>query len=288
MSDATWAAYNRVWQEWVSLLRQVQEGHEDRDLRLLVLYFVSRNFEDGVSVSGIEKKLAGLAFWLKFQGLPDLTKDFWVRQALKGYRRAKPGRDSRRPVSFQLLGQIVGCLDTLCSTGYEVLLFKAAFTLAFFGAFRISELVSPSKKGKGGLGEADVRCGVDRLSILVRKSKTDQRGRGKTVQVFSLPGSPLCPVKVVSEFLAIRPGGEAPLLIHQDGSSLSRFQFIAIFKKCLGALGLEGERFSSHSFRIGAATEAVRWGLDEAAVKRIGRWESRRFRSYVRPHLLTV
>lgn len=209
-----------------------------------------------------------------------------MRQALKGYRRAKPGRDSRRPVSFQLLGRIVGCLDNVCLPGYEVVLFKAAFALAFFGAFRISELVSPSKKEKGGLGGSDVSCWEDRLSILVKKSKTDQRGKGRTVQVFALPGSPLCPVHLVTRLAAIRPGGEAPFLIHQDGSFLSRFQFIAIFKKCLGILGLEGEKFSSHSFRIGAATEAVRWGLDEAAVKRIGRWESRRFRSYVRPHLL--
>ncbi|XP_073484962.1 uncharacterized protein [Aquarana catesbeiana] len=235
----------------------------------------------------MEKKLAGLAFWLKFQGLPDFTKDFWVRQGMKGYRRAKPGRDSRRPVSFQLLGQLVGCLNNVCSTGYEAVLFRAAFALAFFGAFRISELVSPSKREKGGLGESDVRCGEDRLAILIRKSKTDQRGKGKTVQVFAFPGSPLCPVKLVSEFIAIRPGGgEVPFLRHQDGSFLSRFQFNAIFKRCLGVLGLEGEKFSSHSFRIGAATEAVRWGLDDAAVKRIGRWESRRFRSYVRPQLV--
>lgn len=76
--------------------------------------------------------------------------------------------------------------------------------------------------------------------------------------------------------------------MHQDGLSLSQFQFVAVFKKCLEALGLGDQKFSSHSFRIGAATEAVRWGLDEAAVKRIGRWESRRFKSYVRPHLFIV
>lgn len=34
-----------------------------------------------------------------------------------------------------------------------------------------------------------------------------------------------------------------------------------------------------------AATEAVRWGLDDAAVKRIGSWESWRFMVYVCPHL---
>lgn len=52
-----------------------------------------------------------------------------------------------------------------------------------------------------------------------------------------------------------------------------------------GALGLEETEFSSHSFRIEAVTEAARCGLDTEAVKRIGGWESRRFRFYYCPHL---
>ena len=75
-------------------------------------------------------------------------------------------------------------------------------------------------------------------------------------------------------------------MIHENGAPLSRYQFVAVFRKCLGELGLVAREFSAHSFRIGAATEAARNGLGEDAIKRIGRWESRRFRSYVRPQLV--
>ncbi|XP_077349935.1 integrase/recombinase xerD homolog [Lithobates pipiens] len=286
VSGGTWSAYERTWNEWEALCEQVQA--DVRDHRLLVLYFVARNLEDGISVASLGRKLAGLAFWFKLRSVPDLTKDFWVRQAVKGYRKGRQIKDDRRPVSFELLVKICEKLRVVCSSGYEVVLFRAAFVLAFFGVFRIGELVSPSKRGRGGLFVEEVACLTDRVTMKVRRSKTDQDGKGKEVVVFAIPGCHLCPVRVLWEFLGCLPALLGSLLLHERGEFLSRFQFITVFRKCLLALGLGGEKFSSHSFRIGAATEAVRWGLDEESVKRISRWESRRFRSYVRPELVCV
>ncbi|XP_073453710.1 integrase/recombinase xerD homolog [Aquarana catesbeiana] len=244
-----------------------------------------RKLDEGVSVSRMNTQLAGLAFLFKLQGQPDVTKEFWVRQALKGYRRAVVKRDSRRPVTFEILRGIGDKLGVVCSSEYEVVLFKVAFVLAFFGAFRIGELVSPSKKVQGGIRLQEVQLDEEGVSIFLRKSKTDQGGRGRMVRIYPIHGSPQCPVGTVRKFLKVRPDFQGPLLVHQKGTWLSRFQFVAVFKKCLQGLGLEEKDFSSHSFRIGAATEAARLGLDVEVIKRIGRWESNRFQSYVRPQL---
>lgn len=120
-----------------------------------------------MSASVVNRRVAGLAFLFKLQGQPDFTKDFWVRQALKGYRKSMVRRDSRRPVTFEILQGIIAQLGSVCSSGYEVLLFKVAFLLAFFGAFRIGELVSPSKKVQGGLGYQEVTCGEEGLKVVV-------------------------------------------------------------------------------------------------------------------------
>lgn len=135
---------------------------------------------------------------------------------------------------------------------------------------------------------AEVICSEDRLSMRVIKLKMDQEGKGKWILVFVLPGSSLCPVAAVESFLVIFPERMGSFLVHENGESLSRFQFISVYRKCLTASGLGELNFSSHLFHIGAATEVVRWGLDEEVVKRIDRWESKRFRSYVRPELLAV
>lgn len=92
----------------------------------------------------------------------------------------------------------------------------------------------------------DAFCSGDRLQVLLRKSKTDQAGKGVWVQLFTLPGSLVCPKRVVGEFIDMRPGVEEPFLIHGDGSQLSKFQLIAIFRKGLRAAGLEEKKNSMH------------------------------------------
>lgn len=146
--------------------------------------------------------------------------------------------------------------------------------------------MSPSRTRAGGLAVADVRETGDSLECVIRRSKTDQRGRGLSVSLHRLLGSSMCPVTAVRELLASRPNVDGPLLMHANKSFLSIYQFVQIFRRILAHLGLMATEFSSHSFRIGAATEAARWGLSPEAVKRIGRWESDRYRIYVRPHLM--
>lgn len=96
----------------------------------------------------------------------------------------------------------------------------------------------------------------------------------------------LCPVSALEQFSLVRPHLGGPLFVHADGSCLSRFQFVVVFCKCLLEAGPDPLEYTSHSLLIGAATEASRRGLNDNAVKQIGRWESKRFRMYVRPQLL--
>ena len=80
-------------------------------------------------------------------------------------------------------------LHSVCSSVYKCALFKAAFALTFFGALRVGELVSPSKGEKGGLLVQDVECLEGAVGVWVRRSKTDQGGKGMRLQMFSVPGA---------------------------------------------------------------------------------------------------
>lgn len=101
-----------------------------------------------------------------------------------------------------------------------------------------------------------------------------------------LAGSTMCPVQRFLDYSSLCPAGPSPLLVHADGYFLSKFQFVQVFRQCLARLGMAAKKYSSHSFHIGAATEAARWGLGSEAVRRIVRWESDRNRLYVHPHFL--
>ncbi|KAM4771011.1 uncharacterized protein WCC33_002809 [Rhinophrynus dorsalis] len=221
-------------------------------------------------------------------GQRDVTKEFIVRLALRGFRRGVLVRDSRRPVSFPLLVRLLGGLSSVCFSDFECRLFRVAFSFAFFGALRVGELVSGSRYSGGGLQALDVVLEVESVRFLVRRSKTDQDGRGFSVSLFGNPGCLSCPVSAAREFLLVHPSVGGSFLVHADGTALSRFQFISVFRKSLEVLGFRASEYCSHSFRIGAATQAARWGLGEEVIRRIGRWESVRFRSYVRPGLVEL
>lgn len=217
--------------------------------------------------------MAGLAFLFKWQGRRDYTKDFWLQQAVKGYRKTYKQRDGRRPVSFEMIKQLMLSLETVCRSVYECVLFKAAFALAFFGALRISELVSPSKAIPGGLMYGDVELLQDMVRIWISRSKTDQAGKGMYLDFGRIAESSICPVRIVQSFKEVRLALNGPFLIHADGAFLSRYQFVAVFKQCVTRVGCDPVQFSSHSFRIGAATEAARAGLSQEVIRRIGRWD---------------
>lgn len=66
---------------------------------------------------------------------------------------------------------------------------------------------------------SDVRLGDGQLICRIRKSKTGQLGKAATVVLYKLLGSEMWPVQGLS---AARPNGPVSLLIHGDGSFLSR------------------------------------------------------------------
>lgn len=88
-------------------------------------------------------------------------------------------------------------------------MFRAATLLAFFGAFRISELVATSKSdtSRVALQITDVLLRPEHLHITVRRSKAYQRGLGAVVQLDRCSQEALCPVEVMQEYM--RQRGEA-------------------------------------------------------------------------------
>eukprot|EP00079_Xenopus_tropicalis_P017651 XP_004917932.1 PREDICTED: uncharacterized protein LOC101734453 [Xenopus tropicalis] len=286
VAESTWVAYGKVWEEWWQLEKWAGGFRTREDRRDALVWYVVWLVEQKKSAAVVDKRMAGLAFLFKLSGIEDLTKEFSIRQAIKGFKRGKVSRDTRRPISFELLGKLQSVLSQVCFSEFEVRLFQTAFALAFFGAFRIGELTSKSKVAPGGLSVADIQVDGERVIIRLRRSKTDIWGKGAVITLYRLDGGRACPIGCLKRYMEVRPNTGTSLLIHEDGSPLTRFQFGKVLRIGLQAIGKKPEEFGTHSFRIGAATEAARMGLGDDMVKKIGRWESRRFRSYVRPTLL--
>lgn len=145
---------------------------------------------------------------------------------------------------------------------------KAIILLGFAGGFRRSEIVS--------LNVEDLEFKDKTLRVVLRRSKTDQKGEGRIVVI--LPGQNLktCPVAAVRAWLTaadLEHEGDNPVfrpVNRHAGVELSRVTDRAvdlILKEACHAAGLK-ETYSAHSLRAGHVTESLARGHDRAAVKR--------------------
>ncbi|XP_075065178.1 uncharacterized protein LOC142152430 [Mixophyes fleayi] len=282
LAPSTRRAYRAAWLQWRRFLQS--HGRCDSGQSTYMLDFIWAKYQEGITKNVMAAMLAGISFMAKLHGWTDFTKGFLISKALKGWSKLQPGKeDVRRPVDKSILRKIMSALAYIADNAYEVLLFSSAFSLAFFGAFRVSELVAQSKHDLGNaLSARHMFLDVNMLSCQILRSKRDQSARGQCISISAQEDSEICPVSWCNKFEKIRPRGAEPWLVHADKSPLSKFQFTDIFKRALVYAGLDPSRFGTHSFRIGAATAAAEEGSSVSAIKALGRWRSDAYKTYIR------
>ena len=67
-----------------------------------------------------------------------------------------------------------------------------------------------------------------------------------------------------------------------DRKMLTRQTFSTELDCILSKLKLDKGSYNTHSFRIGAATSAMKAGIPETQIKMLGRWQSDAYQRYVR------
>lgn len=248
-----------------------------------LLSFIAYLFQQNLSHSTISCYVAGLGFFSKVNSYEDMSQKFVVRKLLEGIKRSRPKRsDVRLPITRDMLKAIITSLSCVCKSQYELCLFRAAFSLAFHGLFRIGELAVSNNIQTHTLLNSNIAIFDGFLKIDIISSKTDQARSGTTVFIHSANDLSICPVHLVKDFIKSRPPVSGPLFCHFDGSPLSRNQFVTLLKKSLSMSGIPNNRYSSHSFRIGMATTLSAEGVSDGEIMRLGRWRSNAYKSYIR------
>ncbi len=115
----------------------------------LVLY-ISYLFEMGYAPSSITTYVCGIQFYLKMNNCQIRQNHLWSVSLLEGCRRSRKYVDVRAPITETILQRLVAALRFVCFSHYEMVLFRAAFTLAYFGLLRVGEMVLPLKHMQTG------------------------------------------------------------------------------------------------------------------------------------------
>lgn len=166
-------------------------------------------------------------------------------------------------------------------------MFWAACTLGYFGFLRAAEFTVPNLARFSPLIHlqvtdiaVDAPSSPECMRVKIKASKTDPFRKGADVHI-GLGHPPLCAVHAMMTYLSQRGSSPGPLFLLQDGRPLSRGILTDWLRQIMSASGVAGN-FSSHSFRIGAATVAARKGIPDHLIQALGRWSSNAYQLYIR------
>jgi hypothetical protein len=171
-----------------------------------VVAFLAYLSIQGFAPSTIFAQLSAIAFVHKINGWEDPTECFIIRIMREGARRLNSSADLRRPITFPILKQLIEVLPSYCKSSYEVLLFRAAFTLAFFGFLRVGEFACTSKCSDASrvIAIDDLSfLSKDQLVVIIRYSKTDQAGKSSSLTLDSSSDALWCPVSSMKFFFGM-------------------------------------------------------------------------------------
>ncbi len=249
-----------------------------------ILNFILHMSKQGYAHKTIVSYVESLSYLSKCNSYIDNTKHFLIKKILEGHRRGRPCKDTRAPITLDLLLGLSETLSSVCSNYYEACLFRAMFSLAFWGLLRVGEFTQSRGTDLSRLiSMTDVRLDMSKkiIHLLIRWSKTDQAGIATTL-IISAQSKKLCPYDSLNDYLALRPNVSGPLFIHFDKSVVTRYQFTKILQRSLALINGDGKKIRSHSFRIGGATYLNSLGKSEIEIQRMGRWRSCTYKKYIR------
>lgn len=239
-----------------------------------VALYISDLAGRGMKVSTITRRLTAISVLHKTSGIESPSADGRVKDILKGIRREhgsfQKGAAPLLPPTIRRM--ILAMPQETAAQTRSAFRDSALLLVGFAGAFRRSELAS--------LRIEDLEFVEDGVTVFLKRSKTDQEGRGSTRGVPYGSHPETCPVRNLKQWMRILGEDEGPLFrsVDRHGNisheGLSDRSVCDVVKKRARAAGLDGTRYSGHSLRAGLATAASAAGASQKSIMDQGDWKS--------------
>ena len=222
-------------------------------LPVVVAMYLSHLGRLGRRIATIARALASLASYHRRAGHPSPAADPQVREVWKGLRRRHGApQTSRQALLTEALKSVVAAAPG-GPGGLTALRDRALLLVGWAGAFRRSELVA--------LEVADVEAlPTGALRVTVRRSKTDQEGRGFVKVIGRARDPQACPVECLRRWREAAGITAGPLFRpidrhgHVGRRALTGASVALVVKRAARSAGLDPTRLAGHSLRSGFAT----------------------------------
>jgi len=243
-----------------------QNGFESlpSDPKIVSLYLTFLSTKD-VKMSTLKRRLVSIGVIHKLKGYYLDTKHPSIIENLMGIKRRKGSiQISKKPLLINDLKMLINVIDEQNKEEIKKFRDRTIILIGFSGGFRRNEIIS--------LDYDDLDFVKEGVKINVKRSKTDQIGKGMVKALPYFNGSNYCPVLSLQKWLEISKINSGPLFRRfTKGSRLSKNrltdQTVALLvKEYLAIAGIDNRNYSGHSLRSGFATSAAESGVEERSI----------------------
>ena len=234
------------------------------DPKIVSLYLTYLSTKNA-KMSTLKRRLVSIGVIHKLKGHYLDTKHPSIIENIMGIKRRKGSlQKGKKPLLINNLKLIINVIDKEKNEEIKKLRDRSIILIGFSGGFRRNEIVS--------LNYEDLDFVEEGLKISLKKSKTDQFGKGFIKGLPYFDNSQYCPVVSVQKWIEISKINSGPLFRRFiKGSKLSdkrlSDQTVALLiKDYLKIAGIESRNYSGHSLRSGFATSAAESGAEERSI----------------------
>ena len=252
-SANTRRAYLADWQDFVDWTKLRGRTALPADPET-VAFYLAELADAGKRPSTIDRRRSAISSAHKIQGFDSPTHSALVEEVLTGIRRELG--QAQRGKAPAVTADIRAMVRSLGGDLHDVR-DRAVILLGFAGAFRRSELAA--------LTLDDIEECPEGLRVTIRRSKTDQEGKGRLIGIPRGEHPDTCPVRAYKNWLhaAGITTGVVFRGISRHGKllgSLSDRGVARAVKHAAELAGLDPAHYSGHSLRAGLATSAASAG----------------------------
>ena len=225
-----------------------------------------RRQNPGTTFGYIKSLLAAISFELRRTNQVNITLSPSVQNYIISLERKMTKSSKNSKLGFNQM--IMMKFAQIDASIFENLRFISMACVSFYGFLRVSECCSLKKQ--------DVKFDDNGVLLLtIAKSKTDQTGEGITIYIHESNTS-FSAVKWMKMYLENGVNKvEGQMLF-----GISSRGFRMKLKEILRNLQIDTDKYSTHSFRKGAAECAAKLGIQDCRIKAMGRWMSDVYQRY--------
>ncbi len=246
-----------------------------------VAVYLAWMVDNEYAVPSVERAYAGIASRLREadpEAWPLRRRPPAIAKVIQGIRKEIDHEpDAKKPITDKEMDAIL----TACGEGLIGKRNRALILVGFFGGFRRSELVS--------LDVEDVAFLDEGLRVRLRRSKTDQKGKGEIKGIMFSSSPKRCPIRALRAWLTDSGITSGALFrpLSRVGHVLDRRlgdRMVAhTVKRAVKTIGLDADDFAGHSLRAGFVTTAARKGKSlDAIMRQTGHKSVATVRRYIR------